>query len=438
MTGGRPEEAELIEAAMRGDLKKIELLLSMDRPLRRRSTLLGISDKRVPIDINLQDTMGRTALHWIANQGHEDCVDIVMKHPGTKSLVSNKDGRTPLHEAAMKGHAKIVEKFFTYDIFRSRENIDKVDHYQRTALHWAALGGHDTTLEVLIKNGADVKKISKDEKTALHVVINADNDAAKWKLLRAWIAHGGDEGLIRALLDDNKIQVDTEDENKQTLLFRALVAGHHDIVKLLIEKGADMEELLSWAARRGHENAVELLVENGANIAVKDTFGRTPLSWAAMEGHESVVKLLVEKGADMEAKDMCSQTPLSRAAGSGHASVVKLLAEKGADIEAKDNSGETPLSFAAVRGHESVVKLLVEKGADIEAKNKVSQTPLSLAVGMRHGSVIKLLVEQGADIEAKDKNGQTPLSEAVRMKHEGITNLLQNKSEVRNLLKMNI
>jgi ankyrin repeat protein len=74
---------------------------------------------------------------------------------------------------------------------------------------------------------------------------------------------------------------------------------------------------------------VKLLLEKGADLEAKDEFGRTPLSWAAEEGHEGVVKLLLEKGADLEAKDEFGQTPLSRAAESGHEAVVKLL-EKGA------------------------------------------------------------------------------------------------------------
>ncbi|UKZ58786.1 uncharacterized protein TrAtP1_000109 [Trichoderma atroviride] len=164
-----------------------------------------------------------------------------MKHLGTTALVSNKDGRTPLHEAVMKGHINIVKKFFTYDIFLDRKNIDKEDNQNRTALHWAALGGYNTILDVLIKNGADVEKISRDGKTALHLAINADNDTMKQKLLRAWIGQGGDEGLIRALLDDDKIQVDTKVDDGQPLLFVASEEGHADIVKLLVEKGADIE-----------------------------------------------------------------------------------------------------------------------------------------------------------------------------------------------------
>jgi ankyrin repeat protein len=46
----------------------------------------------------------------------------------------------------------------------------------------------------------------------------------------------------------------------------------------------------------------------------KGGFGETPLSWAAKSGHQTVVKLLLEKGADVKSRDGGGQTPLSRAA----------------------------------------------------------------------------------------------------------------------------
>ena len=59
----------------------------------------------------------------------------------------------------------------------------------------------------------------------------------------------------------------------------------------------------------------------------KDTiYDRTPLWWAARYGHETVVKLLLEKGADMEFKSSYGQTPLWRAVENGHKAVVKAAA----------------------------------------------------------------------------------------------------------------
>ncbi|KAK0704469.1 heterokaryon incompatibility protein-domain-containing protein [Lasiosphaeris hirsuta] len=63
----------------------------------------------------------------------------------------------------------------------------------------------------------------------------------------------------------------------------------------------------------------------GTEESVKDWAGRTPLQWAARQGHEAVVKLLLERGADIEAKDWAGRTPLWWAASQGHEAVVRLL-----------------------------------------------------------------------------------------------------------------
>ena len=69
---------------------------------------------------------------------------------------------------------------------------------------------------------------------------------------------------------------------------------------------------------------MKLLLKRGANVESKDTeSGRTPLSLAAEYGHKAVVKLLVEKGADVESKSRYGRTPLWWAAGNGHEAVVK-------------------------------------------------------------------------------------------------------------------
>jgi ankyrin repeat protein len=82
-----------------------------------------------------------------------------------------------------------------------------------------------------------------------------------------------------------------------------------------------------------------------------------PLSWAAERGHVDTVKLLLERGAEVDSKDNDGRTPLSWAARRPEA-VVKLLLERGAELDSKDNYGRTPLSWVGKRRPEAVVKLL--------------------------------------------------------------------------------
>ena len=100
--------------------------------------------------------------------------------------------------------------------------------------------------------------------------------------------------------------------------------------------------------------------------------GMTLLYIAAAEGHLEVVRLLVESGANKDqGKTDTGSTPLHIAAAEGHLEVVRLLVESGANKDqSKTDDGATPLFIAAAEGHLEVVRVLVESGAN---KTRVRQ-----------------------------------------------------------------
>ncbi|KAG8418928.1 hypothetical protein J3459_011908 [Metarhizium acridum] len=156
------EKSELIQDAMNGDLDRIELLLSTRSAPKRRPSLMSLSGEEALLDVNAEDGMGRTALHWAANRGHLDCVEKLLQV--TDKIIQDNDGRTALHEAAFKGHNAIVNKILESE--RMCHIIDVVDHRKRTALHWALENGQEEVFKSLLQHGADALKEDGCKETA--------------------------------------------------------------------------------------------------------------------------------------------------------------------------------------------------------------------------------------------------------------------------------
>jgi len=123
-------------------------------------------------------------------------------------------------------------------------------------------------------------------------------------------------------------------------------------------QGKNLEAVLLDAAAAGQTDMVRSLLDNGANIEVKNNLGATSLIFAAIKGHSDVAELLVERGANVNAKTTTGITPLIAAAAGGHEDIVKLLLAKGADVSAKDQQGRTALDMAEAAGQTEVSALL--------------------------------------------------------------------------------
>ena len=88
-----------------------------------------------------------------------------------------------------------------------------------------------------------------------------------------------------------------------TLLHKAAIDGHKDVVQLLLDRGGDPDERntigstsLHWAAKHGHQHVVQLLLDRGADPHTVNGYGRTVLQEAEGQFHEDAIHLLIDRG----------------------------------------------------------------------------------------------------------------------------------------------
>jgi ankyrin repeat protein len=210
-----------------------------------------------------------------------------------------------------------------------------------------------------------------------------------------------------------KPDISKSSERVASTLYYMSLTGLTELVRLLLERGADVNTrertkhttALTAASARGHDQIVEQLLEKGADINARGgTYYGTALIAASAWGHGQVVERLLEEGADINAQGGGRYgTALIAASARGHDRIFERLLEKGADINAQ--GGEiyvTALIAASAGGHDQIVERLFEKGADINALGGGRYgTALITASARGHDRIVERLLEKGADINAR-------------------------------------
>ena len=170
-----------------------------------------------------------------------------------------------------------------------------------------------------------------------------------------------------------------------------------------------LAEQIVEAAKNGDIETVKtILAGDASKLNALDEEKYTPLHWACIRGYWEVVRYLVEQGADLNMQGGDGGTPLNWAVHHDNVSIAKLMIDKGAKLNIQNQWGMTELHTAIWRGNIHVVDYLLDQGSDPMIKTKEGWTAMHYAFRSGHDNVIELLKKKGVSLRVQDKNGRYP------------------------------
>lgn len=141
---------------------------------------------------------------------------------------------------------------------------------------------------------------------------------------------------------------------------------------------------------------VKQLIGQGVDVNALEANGDAPLVMAAYLGHAEIVRALLEAGADVTAVDPeMKATALHAAAYAGRTEAARLLIQYKVDINKQGpRNGYTALHDAIWQGHTDTASVIIDAGANLGLKNHEGQTPLDFARARKRREIVALLEQK--------------------------------------------
>lgn len=230
---------------------------------------------------------------------------------------------------------------------------------------------------------------------------------------------------VAKMLAITRMQGDTRlsMEHKAHLLCDAARYGQSEILEklLIVMKDFDAPDptnytALQLAASSGHQEIIKKLVENGANVnrtSLKET--RTPLQLAIKANHPEIVKLLLEAKADPLIEDKEGYQAAHIAAMLQSPRMIQILRLFHPELRLNHRSkkfGNTPLLLAALYGSVDVCKYILKESNDstsLADRSLIGDSCLHLAVISGSLEKVRFFLDQDMDVSEKGQGGRTPL-----------------------------
>jgi len=239
--------------------------------------------------------------------------------------------------------------------------------------------------------------------------------------------------------------IEQTDNQGTTALHHAARNGHVDMLKVMIEKGADVNLTedapaepgntpLHTACIYGRGEVVKLLIASGADDTLKNLNGETPAHLAVMKkkfggdlrSQERAEMLKELKHLDAARND--GKTPLMLLQSldiNTNMELLPIFLDRGVDVNRTDNYGNTALILnTKEQCYKNAVKELIRAGADVNAADQAGNTALYYALKYGDQESARFLIKKGADYNRANNQGLTPMQVAVEKGYDTVLELM--------------
>lgn len=513
---------EMFCACITGDLDTVKRLVDKDPALERchyayRTPIyFAVRENQIEVARFLLEH-GADPLGFAVN---DTLLDICRDRGYAEMEKLLEDNFASTKGASLKGEA-VAEAIRAHDLPKVKSLLDAApellhagDGTSNQPIHWAVMTRQLDVIDELLLRGADINAKRQDGARPIQLY-NGDYDFRGWRdVPQDWpvtpsqvLAHLrergadvdigtaasiGDQERVRELLDQDPTLANRVSEytgyyiGSGAPLKNAAARGYIEIVKLLLERGADPNlpeeniaphgHALYSAVANGHYEIAKLLLEHGAYPNPEVESSADALSRAISNSDQAMIDLLCSHGAAravhlmayygdvhtaaavFAANPKLADDPdaLANAAGEGQEAFVRLLLryqpdlpkrvqfpgwsvgaktpelnellfQHGLDPSQPDWLRVTPLHHFARNGDVEKAALFIDHGADLQARDEdLYSTPLGWAAKFGQIEMVKLLLERGAKLSLPDDpEWATPLAWATRRGHRDIVQLLK-------------
>jgi ankyrin repeat protein len=352
-------ETALMTAARVGKIDAVKLLLDRGASIQSKDAVHG-----------------QTALMWAVLENHVDVVELLLARGADINAHTNvtftKGDYVPARPAAASGNGII------------RQRALPTPNGGMTPLLFAIRDGNVPMMRLLLDHGAAINESSGNHTTPLLIaLLNGQVGIATELLSRGADPNAADDYHRAALF----AAIDLRNFNHDK--YGDLPTDGRDpldLIKALLKKDANPNLKTDTTPVHG-------LMQFDASWVNFD--GETPFVRAALSGDIEVMRLLLENGADPNIATVQGSTALMAAAGinwipgqtytrseADYVEAVKLCLDRGAPVNAANSLGLTAMHGAANRGWESVIQILADHGAKVDTKDKEGRTPMVYAKGI--------------------------------------------------------